>query len=316
MDTAQKLQQAIVYARKGKRSRSRKLLHQIVRADPHHEQAWLWLSYVDHKPADQLYAAEAVLKLNPEHAAIAKRIETLKLTQIRKAPRTKAIPLLMEFVQQYEDNEQGWQLAGALSDDVEDQIFALEKVVAINPDDTRAQDRLDTLYALQAEPLKLGRLYEEQSNLDKAVEVYSRAYATVPENKRDEITHRLAVIKHRRPYYEQKITRPTLTVLRLSMGTILLYTFMTLMQCGINLRYLTMFPLLGIFSVSIGSIMTATVRSRPKPSFWYLLVRRQGTRVEPSLRLVLAITGWLFMIVPYSVLLINSVFRIVELVTS
>jgi len=310
------MHQAITFARQGKRSKSRKLLRRIIAADPHHEQAWLWLSYVGRNTADQIYAAEQVLQLNPQHRTISERIETLKLEQIRKAPRKKALPLLLDFAQQYAQNEQGWYLASALAEDVEDQIFALEKLVALNPWHKQAQARLKQLHALQAQPLHLGRLYEEQNDVNKAVEVYSRAYATLPQDKRDEITRRLTTMQHRRPYYEKKITRPTLTVLRLSMGTIVLYFLMILTHSGINPRYLTLLPLLGMLSVSIGSVLTATIRARPKPSFWYVLVRRQGTSIEPPLRLLGAIVGWCLMIIPYSVLLINGVVRIIEFVNN
>lgn len=313
MGTNQRMQQAIAYARNGKRFKSRILLRKIVHTHPNHEQAWLWLSYVAVQPTEKIHAAEQALALNPDNTTLHQRIETLKLKQIRTLKRKQAIPLLLDFVQRYEHNEQGWLLISDLVDDIEDQVFALEKVAELNPNNHKAQQRLKELHALEQTPLKLGYMYEERGDMKKASEIYQHAYATVTNTERDEINLRLASIRSRQRYYDQNITRPTLTVLRLSMGTITFYFFMTFIQVGIEPRNLTVLPMLGIVSVCIGSFLSVITRAKPKPPLWYTMFRGYSVTNETTMRLLLSIFGIILIIIPFIILLYDSVERIVRL---
>lgn len=313
MGTNQRMQQAIAYARNGKRFRSRLLLRKIVTTQPNNEQAWLWLSYVAVQPAEKIHAAEQALALNPDNTTLNKRLETLKLKQIHSSTRKQAIPLLLDFVQRYEHNQEGWQLVSDLVDDIEDQIFALEKVVELNPNNHKARQRLKELQALEQTPLKLGSMYEERGDTKKAATIYQHAYATVTNAERDEINLRLATIRSRQHYYDKKITRPTLTVLRLSMGTITFYFFMTFIQVGIEPRNLTLLPLLGIASVVIGSFLSVITRAKPKPPLWYTIFRGHSVTDEATMRVVFALVGIIMIVIPFIILTFDSVERIVRL---
>jgi tetratricopeptide (TPR) repeat protein len=61
------LQQGIAAARSGKRGEARTLLMQVVKADQHNEQAWLWLSGVVDDPQDMRTCLQNVLDLNPDN---------------------------------------------------------------------------------------------------------------------------------------------------------------------------------------------------------------------------------------------------------
>jgi tetratricopeptide (TPR) repeat protein len=59
------LQQGIAAARAGNREQARALLMQVVEADEHNEQAWLWLAGVVDAPEDMRTCLQNVLDLNP-----------------------------------------------------------------------------------------------------------------------------------------------------------------------------------------------------------------------------------------------------------
>ena len=72
------LREAIQAIRAGDRSRGRRLLLDVVRADERNEPAWLWLSDALDDPADQVMALENALALNPGNTAARQRLATLQ----------------------------------------------------------------------------------------------------------------------------------------------------------------------------------------------------------------------------------------------
>lgn len=313
MDTTTRLRQAIAFARKGQRSKSYPLLRQVVKANPQDTVAWLWLSYVARKPEEQIEAAEKVLELEPEHARARERLTSLHLQQIHTLSKTsrrqEAQERLYQFLQQHEQHEEGWMLASEVVDDIEDQVFALEKVLGLNPQHAEAQARLQQLQQLQADGLALGKMYEEQGRLDKAVEAYSRAYARVSASEREDINRRLAEIQERRHYFERGITRPTLSVLRLMTGPLLLYATLVFVQSGISFRFMSPFFCMGGLLVLVGSFLIEVTRAKPKPPFWYTIFRQQGSTREELARFFLEIGGWVLVAAPYLALIINAIGR-------
>ncbi|WP_029214683.1 hypothetical protein [Kallotenue papyrolyticum] len=60
-------QRGVAAARGGQREMAERLLRQAVRLNPHHEQAWLWLSGVLDDPDDIAFCLRAVLDLDPDN---------------------------------------------------------------------------------------------------------------------------------------------------------------------------------------------------------------------------------------------------------
>jgi tetratricopeptide (TPR) repeat protein len=76
----QLLREGIQAIRAGDRSRGRRLLLDVVRADERNGPAWLWLSDVLDDPADQIMALENALALNPGNTAARQRLAALQAT--------------------------------------------------------------------------------------------------------------------------------------------------------------------------------------------------------------------------------------------
>lgn len=64
--------------KRGYRQRGRELLLQVLEADQHNEQAWLWLSAVVDSLEDQIIALENVLEINPKNEVARKGLEHLR----------------------------------------------------------------------------------------------------------------------------------------------------------------------------------------------------------------------------------------------
>ncbi len=61
------LREAITSLRSGNKEWARECLTRILKADPRHEEAWLWLSAVLETPAEKRYCLEKVLTINPDN---------------------------------------------------------------------------------------------------------------------------------------------------------------------------------------------------------------------------------------------------------
>ncbi len=63
------LQQAIAAIRSGHMIEGQELLEQILKADPHQEGAWLWMSAVVKTDAERIECLQRALAVNPNNAA-------------------------------------------------------------------------------------------------------------------------------------------------------------------------------------------------------------------------------------------------------
>ncbi len=61
------LQQAIAAARAGQKEEARRLLVQVLKANPRNETAWLWMSAVVETPAERIHCLKQVLAINPQN---------------------------------------------------------------------------------------------------------------------------------------------------------------------------------------------------------------------------------------------------------
>ncbi|MBL8058073.1 MAG: hypothetical protein JNK29_15315 [Anaerolineales bacterium] len=85
------LREGLQAARAGDRSRARRRLLDVVRADARNEPAWLWLSDLLDDPADRIMALENALALNPANAAARQRLIALE-AEVGQTPPPPAAP--------------------------------------------------------------------------------------------------------------------------------------------------------------------------------------------------------------------------------
>lgn len=76
--TEQALSKAIALIRAGQIEPARQILTDVLKVDPNHEQAWLWVSECFEEPERKQYCFERVLKTNPANPAAAKALAALQ----------------------------------------------------------------------------------------------------------------------------------------------------------------------------------------------------------------------------------------------
>lgn len=78
MSTDELLQQGITAAQAGNRAEARRILYQVVRANPRSELGWQWLGYSIDAPEKQAECFRRVLLINPKNAYARQQLEALK----------------------------------------------------------------------------------------------------------------------------------------------------------------------------------------------------------------------------------------------
>jgi hypothetical protein len=83
------LSQAISLIRSGQKDQARSLLYDLLKADPHNEMAWLWLTETLVTDEQRIQALEQCLKSNPESQLARRGLERLRKSQVaaRHDPR-------------------------------------------------------------------------------------------------------------------------------------------------------------------------------------------------------------------------------------
>jgi len=73
-----KLNQAITTIKAGDKQTGRQLLIEILKAEPHNENAWLWMTQVVNKKEEKVKCLERVLKINPDNEMAQKGMARLR----------------------------------------------------------------------------------------------------------------------------------------------------------------------------------------------------------------------------------------------
>jgi hypothetical protein len=89
MDETQQLKEAIALVQSGRKDEARAILHDLVRKNPKHELAWVWLAETLPDPFDRVKTLEECLRHNPE-SALAKN--GLAILLVKLPPEKKANP--------------------------------------------------------------------------------------------------------------------------------------------------------------------------------------------------------------------------------
>jgi tetratricopeptide (TPR) repeat protein len=85
------LRHAVAAARAGQKNEARRLLIQVLKADPRSEQAWIWMSSVVDQPAERIHCLKQVLSINPGNDLARRGLQALGA--LPEEPRAeRAIP--------------------------------------------------------------------------------------------------------------------------------------------------------------------------------------------------------------------------------
>lgn len=80
------LQQAITAARAGQKEEARRLLVQVLKANPRSEMAWLWMSAVVETSAERIHCLKQVLAINPQNEMALKGLRALGALEAPEPP--------------------------------------------------------------------------------------------------------------------------------------------------------------------------------------------------------------------------------------
>ncbi len=332
MDSPDLLRQAITAAKAGRPQQARAMFLRVVKTEPRNELAWLWLSEVGSGWEDRIGALEKALEINPGNTAARARLEDLRSKQqaaraqqaarsqalwqqarqaLRARRRPEALDLLLQLVREDERQPRAWFLLSDLVPDVEDQIAALENVLALDPRRRPAQSRLNRLRRLRKNPLVLGVYYEQRGDVNRAMTAYltADAEARSPE-ERDEAGQRFAELQARHSNSSIRVISPTVTLLRLSLGLPVLYTLLIFIQGGLNPLRISPILALGALSVLLGSFLIVMTSLKPRHPLWLMLFWEPGGGSEALARQVLSRLGWTAALVPYVLWLLSAVERL------
>jgi len=146
-------------------------------------------------------------------------------------------------------------------------------------------------------------MYEEQGNIEKAIETYGIA-ALKAKSKREQIdiywkTVRLENMR------QEKIAHfsPTVSIARLTAGPPLLYFTLLFIHLGLNpIANPDLLLSFGFFWVLLGGFMIALASVRSHHRLWALLFKDAGSSGTPTARFFVAAAGWILVMLPFVLL--------------
>jgi len=154
------LANGIAAARSGHKTQARTLLQRVAEVEPDNAIAWLWLSGVLDDPLEQEACLEKALALNPDNVPARKGLAVVRqratqallaqgITAAEDGDRETARTLLTQVVSREEDNFEAWLWLSRVVATPEDQETCYENVLALDPGNAEAQNKLATLQQLR-----------------------------------------------------------------------------------------------------------------------------------------------------------------------
>ena len=320
--TSALLREAITAVKANQRLKARNLLRELLAAEPANEFAWIWLSEASDELSEKVYALEQALEINPKRTAV-----QTKLTQLQTKGQTnqavkeenrlaEAIALagngrfqeardaLIKLAESDQNHIQIWLLLSTLVDNIEDKIVALENVLQLKPHHNDAQKLLKRRLQGEVDKLTQGRAFEKKHDLKNAIVAYETAVIISPIEEEKEIAQRRLDELNQR-YNPRKTTSNRLTLVRLTAGPLILYGLLLFVHSGMNPSRLPWSSYLGGLIVLVGTLLGTAVRHTGKQAFWQ--------KLPPFIaqnRKVLALVGFFIALIPFILLIMNSMNRL------
>jgi tetratricopeptide (TPR) repeat protein len=320
---------ALQAARVGDRQRACDYLRLFLEANPNNEQAWLWLADQSSDLDEQITALEQALDLNPHRSPARSRLDKLRAQQqsswenpevnqaqtwldqaekhYRRGQKEQAFENLLRYIEVDESNPRVWYMLAELAPGLDDRIVALENVLTLAPTHAAARAQLDKLRRAVEDPLTLGIHYEEQGNMDRAINQYIQA--SMQANSiadRLEARRRLeyAQLKVLAPDY--KPISPRLTLGRLAVGPVLMFAVLLFLHGGMRILPILIPLFLGSASILLGGGLIAVTNSMPLLSYWFSWWQKRGLRNETGARAALLALGVILLLGPYALLFAHA----------
>jgi twitching motility two-component system response regulator PilG len=146
-DPVELLNEGIAAARSGDRPRTQSLLRQVTELEPGNEVAWLWRAKSAETPEEVVDCLRRALAINPhnEVARSALPDALVRAAAAHQADRPRARQFLFEATTFSPRHELAWMWRAGLADTPEEGADHLRTVLAINPQNAKAQAGLAKL---------------------------------------------------------------------------------------------------------------------------------------------------------------------------
>jgi tetratricopeptide (TPR) repeat protein len=326
------IQQAISAMRAGHELTARDIFLEVVEINPQNETAWMWLTGLLDDLEDCIYACQQVLKINPTNVHVSQYLDQLLADRkkqqdaqklrveehvgrarelVKTKKRSEALDLVRSLVQAGEVNADVWRMLADLTPEMEERLSALEKLLALLPGDVNARQEFERLQHFKNNPLDLAAMYEEQGNIEKAIETYGIAsLKSTSKSEKNSIYWKTIRLENLR---QEKIAHisPTISIARLTAGPPLLYFMLLLIHVGFNL-IANSDPLLwfGFFWVLLGGFMVALASVRSHHRLWSLIFKDANSGGTPTARFFMSVAGWILIALPFVLLFLMAYNRL------
>lgn len=146
---ARLLRNGVSAAKAGNRREARDLLLESVQLDHRNENAWLWLASISEEPTELYGFLQRVLALNPENLRALeweKATRTLLVNSAitrgaalaKEENRPAAADCFREATDYEPENEMAWLWLASVTDEIEDKLAYLQRVLRLNPGNEKA----------------------------------------------------------------------------------------------------------------------------------------------------------------------------------
>lgn len=222
-----------------------------------------------------------------------------------------ALGLLYQLVEVYPQRADAWLLIARITPRAQEKIKALEKVAEIYPHNQKVRAHLERLETLENNPFLVGQQHEERGEREQARRVYEwiKAHSRSPA-ERLEAARRMDSLRIIEEAEHLQPVNPTLNLLRLTVGPLVMFTLLILIQSGLNPLKIPLIALLGEACVLAGSLLVNVTSLRPMHPRWIKAFGRPGTPAELEMRFDLRILGWALLAAPFILFFIDALHRL------
>ena len=275
MTSGELLREGVDAARAGRRLDARAIFMRVVEAEPQNEMAWMWLTGLVDDVEDKIIACENVLTINPNNKKVVAYLESLLEQKAAIAQ----------------------QVVSERSFDVQPPTAAAFGVTTQKPD-------------LPADLISKAEQLEYQGKIKEAIQAYEHLAAKTRDSREFDHIYRQIVRLEALQQEKIRFIPPATSILRMTFTWPLLYASFALIQIGLNpIGHLSILIWLGLPCVAFGSFMLAVSEVRSRHMIWEKFFLEEGSGSSFA-RAVLGLAGWVFIMVPFALLLMNSLARL------
>ena len=193
-DAAVLLKNGIAAAQNGDRRSARLLLTKVTEAEPQNVDAWLWLASISEYPEELLVFLDKVLGIDPQNErAISWEAATCSLlskTQVQRGSiafeegsTSQAAQCIEKALEYDEKSVPAWLWKAKLADKQDDMLECMERVLALDPENTEAREAIDAAStAAFEEKVMAAKTMAAAGEMEQAADAIAELLTAAPAN--------------------------------------------------------------------------------------------------------------------------------------